>query len=79
MTSVLRMAQKKKTTKKTTTKKKTAPRKASAPKSEVKTEEVKPVVISTTGPTVAPKVWDKPIVIAPRKKKSWIKRLFSWF
>jgi len=79
LTSVCDMAQKKKTTKKTTTKKKPATKKAKAPKSEVKTEEVKPVVISTTGPTVAPKVWDKPLVIAPQKKKSWFKRLFSWF
>lgn len=71
------MAQKKKTTKKTTTKKKPATKKASAPKPEVKTEEVKPVVISSAGPSVAPKVWDKPIVPVA-KKKSWIKRLF-WF
>lgn len=79
MTSVLRMAQKKKTTKKTTTKKKPATKKAKAPKSEVKTEEVKPVVIHSAEPSVAPKVWDKPLVIDPQKKKSWLKRLFSWF
>jgi len=79
LTSVLRMAQKKKTTKKTTTKKKPATKKAKAPKSEAKTEEVKPVIVSSAGPTVAPKVWDKPLVIAPQKKKSWLKRLFSWF
>lgn len=79
MTSVCDMAQKKKTTKKTTTKKKPATKKAKAPKSEVKPEEVKPVVISSAGPSVAPKVWEAPKPLAPQKKKSWLKRLFSWF
>lgn len=80
LTSVADMAQKKKTTskKKTTTSKKkpTTRKKSVAPK---KVEVAQPTVVSSAGiAPIVPKVWDKPIVVVP-KKKSWLKRLFSWF
>lgn len=71
------MTQKKKPTKKTATNKKPATKKASAPKEETKTEAPKPVVISSSSTTVAPKVWESPKPFVPQKKKNWFKRLFG--
>jgi len=70
------MANKKKTTTKKTTKKKaSAPKKSTVKKAT--TETVAPAPVVVTAPTPE-RVWDKPI-IPVAKKKSWFKRLFSWF